>query len=164
MQGVNTPIPNAPPDTVTIIDMKSGQARIVAEIPVPNSIVGPTQNVAISPDGAFAIVTSSTRLDPADGTKTVPDDRVTILDLGASPPAVLSTLRAGNGASGVAIDSAGARRSSPIETKAPCRCSPSRARQSSPRKSQVGSPESLLSGVVFSRDGRRALVRATTTA
>ena len=92
---------------MTIIEIVKGQPRILAELPVPNSIVGPPQNVALSPDGALAFVTSSTKLDPADATKTAPDDKVTVIDLSASPPAVLTTLRAGNGASGVSINRAG---------------------------------------------------------
>ena len=159
VQGVNTPIPNAPPDTVTVIEMKSGQARVVAEIPVPNSIIGPPQNVAISPDGAIAIVTSSTRLDPADGTKTVPDDRVTILDLGASPPVVLSTQHAGNGASGVAINSAGTMALVANRNEGTVSVFIIEGKTLTPAgKVDVGTPESLLSGVVFTRDGRRALV------
>ena len=159
VQGVNTPIPNAPPDTVTVIDMKSGTARVVAEIPVPNSIVGPPQNVAISPDGAIAIVTSSTRLDPADGTKTVPDDRVTILDLGASPPVVLSTQHAGNGASGVAINGAGTMALVANRNEGTVSVFTIEGKTLKPAgKVDVGTPESLLSGIVFTRDGRRALV------
>ena len=107
VDGVNTTVPNPPPDTVTVIDLRAGQPRVLGEIQVPNSIVGPPQNVAISPDESIALVTSSTRLDPADGTKTAPDDRLTVIDLRASPPAVLATLRAGNGASGVSINRAG---------------------------------------------------------
>ena len=64
VDGVNSTVPNAPPDTVTIIEIAKGQPRILAEIPVPNSIVGPPQNVAISPDGALALVTSSTQARP----------------------------------------------------------------------------------------------------
>ena len=159
VQGVNTPIPNAPPDTVTVIDLKSGQARVVAEIPVPNSIIGPPQNVAISPDGAIAIVTSSTRLDPADGTKTVPDDRVTILDLAASPPVVLSTQHAGNGASGAAINSAGTMALVANRNEGTVSVFTIAGKTLTPAgKVDVGTPESLLSGIVFTRDGRRALV------
>ena len=126
---------------------------------MPNSIVGPPQNVAITPDESLALVTSSTRIDPADGTKTVPDDKLTVIDLRATPPAVLVTLRAGNGASGVSINRAGtlalvANRFAgtvsvfTIAGKA----------VTAAGTVEVGTPESLLSGVVFTRDGRMALV------
>ena len=159
IDGVNTPVPGAPPDTVTVIDLRSGSPRIVAEIPVPNSIVGPPQNVAITPDESLALVASSTRLDPADGTKTVPDDKLTVIDLRASPPAVLTALRAGNGASGVAVNRAGSlalvanRFEGTVSVFTIAGKSVTAA-----GKVEVGTPESLLSGVVFTRDGKTALV------
>jgi hypothetical protein len=159
VDGVNTTVPNPPPDTVTVIDLRAGQPRIVGEIQVPNSIVGPPQNVAISPDETIALVTSSTRLDPADGTKTAPDDRLTVIDLRASPPVVLATLRAGNGASGVSINRAGSlalvanRFEGTVSVFTIAGQTVTAA-----GKVEVGTPESLLSGVVFTRDGRTALV------
>ena len=159
VDGVNTPVPTAPPDTVTIINLRSGSPRVIVELPVPNSIVGPPQNVAITPDESLALVASSTRLDPADGTKTVPDDKLTVIDLGASPPAVLATLRAGNGASGVSINRAGTlalvanRFDGTVSVFTIAGKTVSAA-----GKVVVGTPESLLSGVVFTRDGKTALV------
>ena len=159
VDGVNTPVPNAPPDTVTVVDLRSGHARVVAEIPVPNSIVGPPQNVAITPDESLALVASSTRLDPADGTKTVPDDKLTVIDLRASPPAVLTTLRAGNGACGVAINRAGTLALVANRFDGTVSVFTIAGRTvTAAGKVDVGTPESLLSGVVFTRDGKTALV------
>jgi DNA-binding beta-propeller fold protein YncE len=45
--------------------------------------------------------------DANDRKKLVPDNRVTVIDLKASPPAVIGTAQAGNGAAGVAINRAG---------------------------------------------------------
>jgi DNA-binding beta-propeller fold protein YncE len=159
VDGVNTTVPNPPPDTVTIIDLSRGQPRVVVEIPVPNSIVGPPQNVAITPDESLALVASSTRLDPADSAKTAPDDKLTVIDLRASPPAVLATLRAGNGASGVTINRAGtlALVANRFEGTVSVFTIAGKT-VTAAGKVDVGTPESLLSGVVFTRDGRTALV------
>jgi hypothetical protein len=159
VNGVNTTVPNPPPDTVTIIDLSRGQPRTVAEIPVPNSIVGPPQNVAITPDESLALVASSTRLDPADGSKTAPDDKLTVIDLRASPPAVLATLRAGNGASGVTINRAGtlALVANRFEGTVSVFTIAGKT-VTAAGKVEVGTPESLLSGIAFTRDGRLALV------
>jgi DNA-binding beta-propeller fold protein YncE len=159
VEGVNTTVPDAPPDTVTLIDLRSGQPRVIGEMPVPNSIVGPPQNVAIAPDESIALVASSTRIDPADASKTVPDDRLTVIDLRASPPAVLATLRAGSGASGVSINRAGSlalvanRFEGTVSVFTIAGTTVTAA-----GKVEVGTPESLLSGVVFTRDGKTALV------
>jgi len=159
VDGVNTTVPNAPPDTVTIIDLSRGQPQTLAEIPVPNSIVGPPQNVAITPDESLALVASSTRLDPADPSKTAPDDKLTVIDLRASPPAVLATLRAGNGASGVTINRAGtlALVANRFEGTVSVFTIAGKT-VTAAGKVEVGTAESLLSGVVFTRDGRSALV------
>jgi DNA-binding beta-propeller fold protein YncE len=129
------------------------------EIQVPNSIVGPPQNVAITPDESLALVASSTRLDPADSAKTAPDDKLTVIDLRASPPAVLATLRAGNGASGVTINRAGtlALVANRFEGTVSVFTIAGKT-VAAAGKVEVGTPESLLSGVVFTRDGRTALV------
>jgi len=159
VDGVNTTVPKPPPDTVTIIQLGNGAPRILAELQVPNSIVGPPQNVAVTPDESLALVASSTRIDPADGTKTVPDDKLTVIDLQATPPAVLATLRAGNGASGVAINRAGTlalvanRFAGTVSVFTIAGKTVTAA-----GTVEVGTSESLLSGVAFSRDGRMALV------
>ena len=47
------------------------------------------------------------KLDPADPKKLVPDDKLTVIDLKASPPKVSAQLQAGKGAAGVSINRAG---------------------------------------------------------
>ncbi len=94
------------PDTISIIELSGAVPRIIAEIPVPASVVGPPPSVAIAPDESFALVTGAMKVDPSDPTKAVPDDRLTVIDLKSSPPKVLATLQAGAGAAGVSINRA----------------------------------------------------------
>jgi DNA-binding beta-propeller fold protein YncE len=95
------------PDTVTVLDLSVWPPRVIVELRAPTSVVGPPQSVAIAPDRSIALVTSALKLDPADASKTVPDDGVSVIDLRASPPAVLTTVRAGRQPSGVSINAAG---------------------------------------------------------
>src|SRR5688500_13141287 len=106
VDGVVTPVRNPPPDTITVLDLSASPPKVVGELAVPTSIVGPPESVAISPDGSLALVTASTKIDPTDPSRTIPDDRVSVVDL-ASPAKVIATLRAGNGASGVSFNPAG---------------------------------------------------------
>ena len=105
--GVVKVVPNPAPDTATIIDLGATPPRVVAEIPVPGSVVGPPLSVAITPDQGLALITSSMKIDPADRTKQVPDNRLSVVDLRASPPAVIATLEAGKGAAGVSVNRQG---------------------------------------------------------
>jgi len=92
------------PDTISVIELSGAAPRIIAEIPVPASVVGPPPSVAIAPDESFALVTGAMKVDPADPTKAIPDDKLTVIDLKSSPPKVLATLQAGAGAAGVSIN------------------------------------------------------------
>jgi DNA-binding beta-propeller fold protein YncE len=100
-------VPNAPPDTVAIIDLKASPPRVVAEVQAPVSVSGPPLSVALTPDEGLALVTASNKVDPADPTKQTPDNRVSVIDLQASPPKVIATLEAGKGAAGISINRQG---------------------------------------------------------
>lgn len=100
-------IKDPPADTITIVDFAASPPKAIAEINVPTSVVGPPLNVAISNDESIALIGSAMKLDPADPTKTVPDDRISVVDLKANPPAVIATLTAGKGVAGLSINRAG---------------------------------------------------------
>jgi DNA-binding beta-propeller fold protein YncE len=100
-------VPNAPSDTVAIIDLKASPPRVVAEVNAPVSVVGPPLSVAITPDESLALVTASAKVDPNDATKQTPDTRVSVIDLKASPPRVIATTEAGKGAAGISINRQG---------------------------------------------------------
>jgi DNA-binding beta-propeller fold protein YncE len=159
VDGVNVvPSPTAP-DTVTILDASTSPPRVLAELQVPNSVVGPPQNVAISPDGTLAVVASAVKLDPADGTKTVPDNRVSVIDLRATPIAVTMTAEAGAGASGVAFTPDGQLLL--VANRIDGTVSVFRAadRRLTPLSTiDLGAPQSGPSQVAVTPDGRRALV------
>lgn len=107
VNGVNTVVQNAPSDSATIMDLSGRAPRVLAEVALSHSVVGPPTSVAITPDERYAILTSAERIDPADPTKTLPDNRVQVLDLRATPPRVTQTVEAGAGPSGVSINRAG---------------------------------------------------------
>ena len=86
VDGVNTPVPNQLPDTVTILEIGASPPKVVSELRAPTSIVGPPHSVAIAPDRSIALVTASTKIDPSNPKSTLPDDKVTIIDFKASPP------------------------------------------------------------------------------
>jgi len=94
-------VQNPPPDTVAIIDLKPFPPKILAEIDLPVSVVGPPLNVTIAPDESLALVTSAMKINPDDPTKQIPDDRLSVIDLQVTLPRVIATLRAGKGPAGV---------------------------------------------------------------
>ncbi len=107
VNGVNTVPPNPADDTVTVIDLGVSPPKVIGELKAPSSVVGPPQNVAIAPDESFALVSSNMKIDPADPTKLVPDNRLSVIDLKAKPPVVIATLEAGLAPAGISINRAG---------------------------------------------------------
>ena len=94
-------VQDPPPDTMTVIDLKGAAPKVVAEIPVPASVVGPPLSVAITPDEGLALITSAMKVDPADKTKTINDNRMSVVDLSTNPPRVIATLETGASPAGV---------------------------------------------------------------
>ena len=97
-------------DTLSIIDMAKPDAlKIIATIPLDNSIVGPPTNLAVSPSRDIALVANSVKPDDPKKPdyKLVSDDRLFVIDLKASPPAVAATVTVGKRPSGLAISADG---------------------------------------------------------
>jgi Lactonase, 7-bladed beta-propeller len=167
-----------PADTVTFIDMRASPPKVVAELEVPNSVVGPPLNVAVSPKEEIALVSSNMMIDPADATKQVADDKVTVIDItplkpslvgrlksavgvktAPAVPKVLATLQAGKGPAGISINKAGTlalvanRNEGTVSV-----FTISGTTVTAAGKVKVGEEKSGPSSVVFAPDGKSALV------
>ncbi len=159
VDGVNTVVRNPAPDTVTLLDVSVSPPRVMGEVRAPNSVIGPPQNVAIAPNGTIALVASSTRIDPADPTKTAPDDVVSIIDLKSTPARVIGTAHAGRGASGVSFNPAGTLALVANRIDGTISVFAVNDRTITPAGTvSLDAPDSGPSHVVFARDGRTALV------
>jgi hypothetical protein len=97
------------PDTVAIIDMRANPPKILAQIDVPGSVVGPPLSVAVSPKEDIALVTSARRIDPSDPTRQIPDDRVSVIDLTPLKPGFQAPRQRGRGVQGSSTDTEGDR-------------------------------------------------------
>jgi len=96
-------------DTVTILDISQRlNPKIVASLPLMNSVFGPPVNLAITPDESLALVANSMDwIQDGGAWKGVPGNDIFVIDLKANPPALISTLKAGKQPSGIAINRAG---------------------------------------------------------
>ena len=105
-----TPTFSAPgKDTVSIVDISNREApRIVANLPLMNSIFGPPTNLAITPDERLALVANSMSwVQDGAAWKAVPDTKLYVIDLKVSPPTHIATVQVGKQPSGLAISKAG---------------------------------------------------------
>ncbi len=102
---------NNPPgkDTVSIIDISQRtKPRIVANLSLMNTVVGPPVNLAITPDRHLALVANSLDwVKDGESWKGSPDNKLYVIDLTASPPQQIATVELGKQPSGMAINRAG---------------------------------------------------------
>lgn len=114
-------------DSVSIIDLSANPPKVIATIPTAASVVGPPTSVALTPNESLALVTAAEKFDPADGSKRVPNDTLTVIDLSplkgsivgrltkaiskssapAAEPKIVGTVKVGAGAAGISINKAG---------------------------------------------------------
>ncbi len=147
-------------DTLSVIDLSNpGAPRISATIPLMNSIVGPPTNLAIVPSGDIALVANSVA--PAvEGWshKLVPDNKVFVVDLKASPPKVIGTVTVGKQPSGMAISPKGDL--ALVANRADGTISVLSIHGKDVLVTDtvtVGAPTDSVSGVAITPDGKRAL-------
>lgn len=155
--GVGSVVRDAAPDTVTVIDLGAFPPKVVGEVAAPASVVGPPTSVAVSQNEAFALVASAFKKDPADPAKTVPDNRVSVIDLKAMK--VVQTVEAGAGAAGVAINAAGTLALVANRNEGTVSVFTVKGMTLAPAgKVALGAKDSGPSTVKFTPDGKRALV------
>lgn len=155
--GVGSVVPNAAPDTVSVIDLSVFPPRLIGEVQAPTSVVGPPSSVAVAPDDSFALVSSAAKKDPANPARTVPDNRLTVIDLKGLK--VVQTLEAGAGAAGVAINRAGTLALVANRGEGTVSVFTVKGMTLAPAgKISIGNKDSGPSAVLFTPDGKRALV------
>jgi len=96
-------------DEVVIVDIKNREdPKIVASLPLINTVVGPPTNLAITPDESLALVANSLayQQDGA-GWKGVPDNKLFVIDLKSTPPKLVGTVDVGKQPSGLAVNKSG---------------------------------------------------------
>jgi DNA-binding beta-propeller fold protein YncE len=96
-------------DTVLIVDLANPESpKIVATLPLKNSIAGPPVNLDIDPSGSIALVADSVDVTKdGEALKQVPDNKVYVIDLKASPPKLAATVTVGKQPSGLSISPSG---------------------------------------------------------
>lgn len=147
------------PDTVTLIDLATRPPSVLRQIEARTSVIGPPTSAAITPDEGLLLVTSAAKIDQADPTRLIPDNRLTVIDLKANPPKVIAELEAGAGASGLSITRDG--RLALVANRYEGTVSVFRIQGTSVSKIDtitIGTAESGVAHVAVSPDGRLGLV------
>lgn len=96
-------------DSVLIVDVANPLSpKIVANLPLKNSVVGPPVNLDIDPTDSIAIVADSMdSVKAGDNYKLVPDNKIYVIDLKAKPMKLIETIDGAKQPSGLSINPAG---------------------------------------------------------
>jgi DNA-binding beta-propeller fold protein YncE len=96
-------------DQVLIVDLANPESpKIVATLPLENSVVGPPVNVDIDPSGSVALVADSVDVvKDGDTLKQVPNNKIFVIDLKANPPKLAATVTGGKQPSGLNFSPSG---------------------------------------------------------
>ena len=96
-------------DSVLIVDLANPKdPKIVATLPLENSVVGPPVNLDIDPSGSVALVADSVDVvKDGDALKQVPDNKIFVIDMKANPPKLAATVTGGKQPSGLSISPSG---------------------------------------------------------
>ncbi len=79
-------------DSISILDFAKFPPTVEHLLDVPNSVVGPPSNIAITRDRKVALIANSLKIDPANPTNWVPEDFVYVVDLASKPPRVVEEI------------------------------------------------------------------------
>jgi DNA-binding beta-propeller fold protein YncE len=96
-------IPATGPDSLSILNFARFPPTVEHLNDIPNSVIGPPSNIAITPDGKLALIANSLKADPANATNWVPENFVHVLDLTAKPPRLIGRATTGRQPSGISI-------------------------------------------------------------
>ncbi len=147
------------PDTISIIDVAHYPPTIAATVEVPGSVVGPPTATWVARDESWAIVTSATKSDPQGKDGIAPDDRVSVIDLTGKPPKITQSLTSGAGATTVRLSPDGRLALIANRTEGTISVFTVADRKlTAAGKIDLGNKGSLPSGIVFTHDGRHALL------
>lgn len=97
-------------DTLQVLDIGTDPLvpKVVGTLALDNTIAGPPTNLAITADERLALVANSLNVVEENGVrKQVPDNRLFVIDLSATPPKLIDTLAIGRQPSGLSINKAG---------------------------------------------------------
>lgn len=145
-------------DSVVILDLADPvNPKVVASIPLKNSVIGPPVNLAIDPTNSIALIADSMDVtQDGDKLKMGPDNKVYVIDLKANPPKLANTVTVGKQPSGLSFNSAGTL--ALVTNRADKSVSVLSVKGTDVKVIDTIDMGGIVSHAVFTPDGKRALV------
>lgn len=100
-------VASPPADSTVFLEFSGTKTKPLGRVDTPTSFQGPPSSVAITADRKLALVSASLRIDPKNPKELAPDNKLSVIDLAASPIRVAQTIELGASPSSIAIDPSG---------------------------------------------------------
>jgi DNA-binding beta-propeller fold protein YncE len=100
-------IPGAAGGSLTALDISVLPPQILWTLPLQQTAAGPPSGIAVTPNGAIAIVSNPATLDPKDPRKRLNGKELQVFNLGPVPPTPLAAVTLDHHPWGIAIDPSG---------------------------------------------------------
>ena len=145
-------------DSVVILDLANPEnPKVIASLPLKNSVVGPPTNLAIDPTNSIALVADSIDVtQDGDKLKMGPDNKIYVIDLKANPPKLAGTVTVGKQPSGLSFNAAG--NLALVTNRVDKSVSVLSVKGTDVKVIDTIDLGGIVSHVVFTPDGKRALV------
>jgi DNA-binding beta-propeller fold protein YncE len=145
-------------DQVLIVDLADPEnPKTVVALPLKNSVVGPPVNVDIDPTGTVALAADSVDVvKEGDALKQVPDNKIHVIDLKATPPRLAATITGGKQPSGLSFSPDG--KMALVANRGDNSISVLSVNGTDVKITDTVSMPDSVAHVAFAPDGKRALV------
>jgi len=150
---------DAQPDAISVIDFSEFPPRVEHVSGISNTVIGPPSNIAITPDGRVALISSSLKLDRTTTKGYSTDTQIHVVDLTSRPPRRVGHVLVGRQPSGLSITPDGRRALVANRADGTVTVLALAGTTVEPVQTlEVGTPEDQVSDVAIAPDGKLALV------
>ncbi len=101
--GAPVVVPDAEPDSISILDFSSFPPKVSHFMDIPNSVIGPPSNIAITPNGTLALIANSLKINPQHKSEWIPETYVHLMDLSGTEPKIIGKVTTQAQPSGISI-------------------------------------------------------------
>jgi DNA-binding beta-propeller fold protein YncE len=101
--GAAVVVRDAQPDSISKLDFSTFPPKVEHFMDIPNSVIGPPSNIAITPNGKLALIANSLKINPQNTSEWIPESYIHLMDLTASTPKIVGRISTQAQPSGISI-------------------------------------------------------------
>jgi len=101
--GAAVVVTDAQPDSISKLDFRTFPPTVEHVMNIPNSVIGPPSNIAITPNGKLALIANSLKIDPQNKSEWIPESYIHLMDLTTPKPKIIGRVSTEAQPSGISI-------------------------------------------------------------